>query len=517
MFTYKGEVFSKIPDGAVGFIYLITRLNIEEDKSSPIYYIGKKLFLKKTKSANKDSDWKTYYGSSKWLKEDIEKYGTENFSREITHIAYSKSELTYLEVMEQIKKNVLKVDKFSFMQKKYYNLNILGKFFKNKYFTKQDKERIKEYINTGSEEYERIGVTNGKESKFINQLVYDIDEWLVNNPSWKLGTHYTSPLKDCVCVTNGITNEYINEEDLNEFLKLNNEWYKGSYKRGMFKAVNDGKNTRRIPKDDVNEFLKDNPEWRRGAFKPEQTKYINIYSKSKNLDLRINEKDFIYYKDNWEIISGVRPNRYIWINKDGQDKKIERKDYDLYSEWDLGRYESSNKNRIAITNGSETKYISKSNEIVEGWYLGNSIDFSKINRIERRAMFNPITNKLLYVPKEDIDKFKKEGWEEGRNYSSSENRVYAKDIRNGEKITVSVEEYKNNEYLTSLKTKKVKIKIKNRIVFKGYLKYYILTENPYNVPEKLFGEALRSETGIISKKHGKYKHLTELKIQIRYI
>jgi len=80
MWLYKGEYISKIPTDAVGFVYKIHRLNYHEiDKiKEPVFYIGKKLFHKKTKSADKESDWLDYYGSSDEIQEAVKKYGKEN-------------------------------------------------------------------------------------------------------------------------------------------------------------------------------------------------------------------------------------------------------------------------------------------------------------------------------------------------------------------------------------------------------------------------------------------------------
>lgn len=99
-----------------GFVYKITNLKTGE------YYIGKKNFsrIKKLKPLkgrkNKrhfkvESDWRDYYGSSLKLQEDIEKLGTESFRREITHYCRTKTEMSYTELLEQIKHDVLNDEK----------------------------------------------------------------------------------------------------------------------------------------------------------------------------------------------------------------------------------------------------------------------------------------------------------------------------------------------------------------------------------------------------------------------
>jgi hypothetical protein len=129
-------VFDNVPDGYIGFIYLITRLHDIED-GNPVKYVGKKNFVitkrvgrsgRKVKSVQlHESDWRTYYGSSNLLNADIEKFGRENFHRQILHLCTSSLDMTYLEIVEQIERNVLATDSSGY--KEYYNGNILGKFY----------------------------------------------------------------------------------------------------------------------------------------------------------------------------------------------------------------------------------------------------------------------------------------------------------------------------------------------------------------------------------------------------
>lgn len=115
--TYNGEPISQIPEGYIGFVYLIT--NLTNNKK----YIGKKLAqfrksrppLKGKKNRRKytvESDWKDYWGSSDRLNEDVTNLGTEKFTREILYFCKSKAELSYLELFEQVKRNVLASDEY---------------------------------------------------------------------------------------------------------------------------------------------------------------------------------------------------------------------------------------------------------------------------------------------------------------------------------------------------------------------------------------------------------------------
>lgn len=138
--SYQGKEFDDlcIPDGGVGFIYIMTA--IIDGKS--VAYIGKKNFFanikkplgKKALAMSTDKrlkkyvrelkpDFMRYYSSNKILK-DAHKAGVV-IKREILQICYSQMELTYQEVKHQFKYEVLEKDEF-------LNGNILGRFYKTK-------------------------------------------------------------------------------------------------------------------------------------------------------------------------------------------------------------------------------------------------------------------------------------------------------------------------------------------------------------------------------------------------
>ena len=115
--TYQNQPVDEIPEGYIGFVYLITNLNTGQK------YIGKKLAqFKRTKPPLKgkklkrrstvESDWREYYGSSDRLNADVQALGSENFSREILYLCKSKAELSYLEAREQFERRVLESDDY---------------------------------------------------------------------------------------------------------------------------------------------------------------------------------------------------------------------------------------------------------------------------------------------------------------------------------------------------------------------------------------------------------------------
>jgi hypothetical protein len=141
MWLHKGKVINSIedmPQGTFGFIYITTH------KSSGVSYIGKKSLYHNVKRkltkkelaeqtgrgrkpttqvVQKESDWKTYYGSTKQIVELIKGGKQEDFTREILQFVFNKKLLTYHECKYLFSYGVLE------QPEKYFNDNILGKFF----------------------------------------------------------------------------------------------------------------------------------------------------------------------------------------------------------------------------------------------------------------------------------------------------------------------------------------------------------------------------------------------------
>ena len=115
--TYQNQTLEEIPEGYIGFVYIITNLTTGQK------YIGKKLAqFKRTKPPLKgkklkrrsvvESDWRDYWGSSDRLQEDVHTLGPENFTREILYLCKSKAEMSYLEAREQFERRVLESDDY---------------------------------------------------------------------------------------------------------------------------------------------------------------------------------------------------------------------------------------------------------------------------------------------------------------------------------------------------------------------------------------------------------------------
>lgn len=99
--THCGELVDTAPPEFVGFVYLII------EKSTGKMYVGKKLWWGKRGKKKVESDWKNYFGSSRQLHEALEANGKENYNRVILHKCKTRSEMSYLEIKEQIDRRVL--------------------------------------------------------------------------------------------------------------------------------------------------------------------------------------------------------------------------------------------------------------------------------------------------------------------------------------------------------------------------------------------------------------------------
>ena len=117
LWTYQNQAIEQIPEGYIGFVYLITNLKTGQK------YIGKKLAqFKRTKPPLKgkklkrrsivESDWRDYWGSSERLQADVQTLGPENFTRQILYLCKSKAEMSYLEAREQFERRVLETDEY---------------------------------------------------------------------------------------------------------------------------------------------------------------------------------------------------------------------------------------------------------------------------------------------------------------------------------------------------------------------------------------------------------------------
>lgn len=118
-----------------GFVYLITNL------TNGRKYIGKKVLWRhsRVKVAGRQnrkrkvspSDWTHYKGSCEELKEDIKKMGLSSFRFEIVWLCKTRRDLTYKELEEQVKRDVLHV-RLPNGEYAYYNGLISAKVYRER-------------------------------------------------------------------------------------------------------------------------------------------------------------------------------------------------------------------------------------------------------------------------------------------------------------------------------------------------------------------------------------------------
>ena len=89
----------------------------------------------KKRKVKSESDWKNYYGSCPELKEDIDKFGRENFSRTILSLHKTKGKTNFEETRQLFNHNVL-TEALNGGEPAFYNSNILNRYFRKDYFYK---------------------------------------------------------------------------------------------------------------------------------------------------------------------------------------------------------------------------------------------------------------------------------------------------------------------------------------------------------------------------------------------
>jgi len=118
MWIYNGEQFtSEMIGNNLGFVYCLT------DTVNGKKYIGKKKFWSKItrpplkgktrkRREIKESDWQNYFGSSSETQALVEEFGASRFHREILHLCETAGIMGYLELKEQMDRQVLLDDNY---------------------------------------------------------------------------------------------------------------------------------------------------------------------------------------------------------------------------------------------------------------------------------------------------------------------------------------------------------------------------------------------------------------------
>ena len=135
---YKGTTFTtEHIDNFFGFVYCIT------NNTNGRKYIGRKYFWKfrtprgKKRKVKSESDWKKYYGSSEELKEEIQQLGRHNFSRVMLSLHKTAGKTNFEETRQLFVNGVL-TEQLDDGTPRYYNSNILSRYFRKDYYGSSD-------------------------------------------------------------------------------------------------------------------------------------------------------------------------------------------------------------------------------------------------------------------------------------------------------------------------------------------------------------------------------------------
>ena len=120
-----------------GFVYRII------NKTNGREYIGRKYFWQfrtpkgKKRKVKSESDWKKYYGSCPELKEEIQQLGRQIFSRTILSLHKTVGKTNFEETRQLFLNGVL-TEQLDDGTPKYYNSNILSRYFRKDYYGNDD-------------------------------------------------------------------------------------------------------------------------------------------------------------------------------------------------------------------------------------------------------------------------------------------------------------------------------------------------------------------------------------------
>ena len=179
-----------------GFIYITT--NMINGKR----YIGQRKFY-----GTGHQKWQNYLGSGKIIRRAINKYGKENFVREIIDITYSKEELDLKEIQYIKDYNATKTDNF-------YNLVEGGSGTKGSFderYTKEERKKIHDLKseNVLGENNPNYGNKWNEEQRKVMSLRMK-DQYIgVNNPR----------AKSVICITTGKI--FSTAKEAGEYYKVN--------------------------------------------------------------------------------------------------------------------------------------------------------------------------------------------------------------------------------------------------------------------------------------------------------
>ena len=97
-----------IDPGLSGGIAVLENNKVLNIFDMPVMPEGKK----NKRRGTKESDWRTYWGSSDHLNNDVAELGEDKFKREILYYCPSRGVASYIEAREQFERRVLETDDY---------------------------------------------------------------------------------------------------------------------------------------------------------------------------------------------------------------------------------------------------------------------------------------------------------------------------------------------------------------------------------------------------------------------
>lgn len=189
-----------------GIIYLIINLKHLKENIKPLFYIG---------STHKIEKFDQYFGSSKYLNEDIKKYGLDSFQK----IILLNKKINSITELQELENN---------FQRDYNAV-------KSKLFYNQSYSIGPWHCLDGTGSKNTIWINDGKKNKRINE----------NNihlyPNWSKGRTNPNYMKNRIYINNGKITKAINSDELH----LYSNWNKGKLKGNQQNKIWINKNGKR--------------------------------------------------------------------------------------------------------------------------------------------------------------------------------------------------------------------------------------------------------------------------------
>lgn len=260
-----------------------------------------------------------------------------------------------------------------------------------------------------------------------NTFMMSIDKYRKNKELYKATT------KDMVHVHMNHNDRLILKSDINKY--LSNGWALGqSTKSSLGKiAINRDSHEKRIYPNEIEYYI--NMGWNIGGVSRNKNSKSNIkdclWITKDDINKRIPKSDLNQYiSTGWRIGTSQKTIKgYIKINNGEMCKAINKNDLGRYISdgWKLGPIPYKGSKKIWINNNNESKMISISNAIPDGWIKGRNI--STHSTIGKISIHKDGITRMIYP--EELDRYILDGWVKGNPRSGGPKNSGKIRINNG--------------------------------------------------------------------------------------